>query len=197
MNTPVARCGVSDTFRIKGGMVEKVFLGLGSNRGDSRAILGRACDRLGGLLSGMKQSGIYRTSPLYVTDQPDFLNMVVVGTTGLKPTELLEAVNAIEAGEGRDRAVERLKGERSLDIDILLYGDLTMATDRLVIPHRGMLERKFVLIPLLELEPSVVDPRTGLSFALALPALEGQGIYYDDGSAYNFVDSPEGGGHHA
>jgi 2-amino-4-hydroxy-6-hydroxymethyldihydropteridine diphosphokinase len=144
----------------------------------------------------MRRSRIYRTSPLYVTDQPDFLNLVVAGRTALEPEALLEAVNEIEAGEGRDRSLERRYGERPLDIDILLFGDLVLNSDRLVIPHERMGERRFVLVPLLELDPDLRDPRTGLRFSSLLPALKGQAIYFADGCAYNFVDSPEGGSRH-
>jgi 2-amino-4-hydroxy-6-hydroxymethyldihydropteridine diphosphokinase len=152
-----------------------VVLGLGSNKaetGDSRALLESAVTALGELLPGLRRSSVYETAPLYVTDQPPFLNMAVSGffsrmprggtPRGGTPRELLAAVNRIEAAHGRDRAKERRWGERSLDIDILLFGELIVSESPVLeIPHARLKERRFALEPLLELCPNAVEPGTG------------------------------------
>lgn len=126
-------------------------------------------------------SGLYASAPLYVVDQAPFLNACVCGYFSGSPHELLALVNGIERDFGRDRSAERPKGERTLDIDILLFGDRTVdEPPELLIPHQGLLERKFALLPLLELEPEAADPRTGRALAAACAALGTQGIYYAD-----------------
>jgi 2-amino-4-hydroxy-6-hydroxymethyldihydropteridine diphosphokinase len=126
---------------------------------------------------------LYRTSPRYLFDQPDFLNLVLTGLVDIEPEELLDRTQKIEASFGRDRSRERPKGERTLDIDILLYGSLVLDTERLKLPHPGMLERAFVLVPLLELDPEVIHPGTAERFSDALPAVSDQGIYLHDKAA--------------
>lgn len=93
----------------------------------------------------------------------------------MHPAEMLAVLHEIERGLGRDRARERRMGPRTLDLDILLCGALIMATPDLVIPHPRIQERAFVLVPLLELEPAITDPRTGLPLAAALEALDAKG----------------------
>lgn len=110
-------------------------------------------------------------------DQPDFLNAVAAGDCALEPLELLRRCNTLEAALGRDRSRERVKGPRTLDVDILLYGSALVDLPDLKVPHPGMTERAFVLRPLLELEPGLADPRTGRPFADFLPSVETQGIY--------------------
>ncbi len=156
----------------------RAFLGLGSNLGNASDTLGAAFARLAdGILEGARISRLYRSKPLYVEDQPDFVNAVAAGETGLPPRELLAAVNRIEASFGRDRSREIRNGPRSLDIDILLYGDLVLDEPGLAIPHPRLGERSFALIPLLELEPALVDPRGGRSYAEIARSLPEQGIY--------------------
>jgi 2-amino-4-hydroxy-6-hydroxymethyldihydropteridine diphosphokinase len=160
-----------------------VYLGLGSNAGESAAILDAALVSLGSFISQPRASSLYRTSPRYILDQPDFLNLVLTGLVDIEPGELLDRTQKIEASFGRDRSRERPKGERTLDIDILMYGSLVMDTERLKIPHPGMLERAFVLVPLLELDPELVHPGTGIRFAEVLPSVRDQGIYLHDKAA--------------
>jgi 2-amino-4-hydroxy-6-hydroxymethyldihydropteridine diphosphokinase len=160
-----------------------VYLGLGSNAGESAAILDAALVSLGSFISRPRASSLYRTSPRYILDQPDFLNLVLTGLVDIEPGELLDRTQKIEASFGRDRSRERPKGERTLDIDILMYGSLVMDTERLKIPHPGMLERAFVLVPLLELDPELVHPGTGIRFAEVLPSVRDQGIYLHDKAA--------------
>ena len=112
-----------------------------------------------------------------MVDQPDFLNLVVAGSTLLTPKDLLKRLQAIETAFGRDRSQERFKGPRTLDIDILLYGNDVITSHDLIIPHPGLTERAFVLVPLLEIAPQLRHPSGGESFASHLAAVSGQGIY--------------------
>jgi 2-amino-4-hydroxy-6-hydroxymethyldihydropteridine diphosphokinase len=156
----------------------RVFLGLGSNLGDSAATIRAAFARLSEeVLRSALLSRLYRTRPLYVENQPDFVNAAIAGDTDLGPRELLAAVNRIESLFGRDRAKEIPKGPRPLDIDILLYEDRRIDEPDLVIPHPRIAERRFVLVPLLELEPGLSDPRSGVPYSEILSSLPEQGIY--------------------
>jgi 2-amino-4-hydroxy-6-hydroxymethyldihydropteridine diphosphokinase len=156
---------------------ERVFLSLGSNLGDREANLRRAFSLLSSFCLGLRISGLYRTLPLYLRDQPDFLNAVAEGTTELAPLELLRRLQEIEAELGRDRSREIRMGPRTMDLDILLYGNRLSETADLTIPHPRMKERAFVLVPLLELAPELADPGTGESYAEALNAIGGLGVY--------------------
>lgn len=128
-------------------------------------------------LTDLRVSSVYRTSPRYLVDQADFYNLVVEGSTGLQPLQLLAVTQAIEARFGRDRVREQSKGPRTLDIDILLYGDVHIDLPELVVPHPGMTERAFVLVPLVELAPGLRHPVLGRPFASFLDSVSGQGIY--------------------
>lgn len=151
---------------------------MGSNAGDSKAILTAAIQELGLTLADLETSSLYCTSPQYVLDQPDFLNLVVRGTVDHSdPGLLLGQLQAIETAYGRDRMVEQRYGPRTLDIDILLFGDLIINSPGLTIPHPRIMERAFVLVPILEVEALLVHPGTGQPFKDALPAVAGQGIY--------------------
>ncbi len=136
------------------------FLGLGGNVGDALETLTSACyalhDSTGIAVEDV--SGIYETEPWGGVDQPAFLNCVVRIRTTLSPHELLEELQTTEAAFGRDRSGEERWGPRTLDIDLLLYGDETIATDDLVVPHPRMHERAFVLVPLLEVFPGGALP---------------------------------------
>mgnify|MGYP002355625005 FL=1 len=95
----------------------------------------------------------------------------------MPPGQLLGAVQGIEAQFGRDRSKERSKGPRTLDIDILLFGNEIIDQPDLYVPHPGMTERAFVLVPLLELEPDIRIPGTDRTYASFMPSVSGQGIY--------------------
>lgn len=101
----------------------------------------------------VKLSSLYTSKPFGVTDQPDFINAVLSAKTALAPLELLDVCQALESRAGRVRL--RHWGERSLDVDILLYGDETIDSERLIVPHKGLFERNFVVIPLLELDANL------------------------------------------
>jgi 2-amino-4-hydroxy-6-hydroxymethyldihydropteridine diphosphokinase len=155
----------------------RVFLGLGSNVGDSVHTIHFAFTELALVLSGARLSRLWRSRALYVEGQSDFVNAAVMGETELSPRSLLAILNAIEAAFGRDRSRERPKGPRSLDIDILLYGSLVLNEPDLIIPHTGLGERLFALIPLLDLDNGLLDPVSGVAFSSIAEALPPQGIY--------------------
>jgi 2-amino-4-hydroxy-6-hydroxymethyldihydropteridine diphosphokinase len=153
--------------------VTTAYLGLGANLGDRRAALQGAADALGAIAS----SSVYETDPVgLVLDQPAFLNACIRIDTALDPEALLDRAKQLEADAGRvyDPAHPR-DGPRPLDVDVLLYGDAPFASERLVVPHPGLLERRFVLVPLLELDFDLRTPDgTRLSDALAvLPLTDG------------------------
>lgn len=136
-----------------------VYLGLGSNIGDRFEQLNLA-------IRGLENAGIsveavssaYETEPVgEILDQPDFLNAAVRVSTGLEPEALLDELKAIEARQGRESGRPR-HSPRVIDIDLLLYGDLEFETDRLELPHREVANRRFVLVPLLELDPGLATP---------------------------------------
>jgi 2-amino-4-hydroxy-6-hydroxymethyldihydropteridine diphosphokinase len=147
------------------------YLGLGSNVGDSLGNLRAAADRL----PVVKRSSVYRTEPQgEVLDQPDFLNAAVEIETPLSPERLLRLAKEVEAEIGREFSVVR-HGPRVVDVDLLLLGDLELSTDRLTLPHRDVLTRRFVLVPLLELDPTLALP-DGRRLSDALASLEGQRV---------------------
>jgi 2-amino-4-hydroxy-6-hydroxymethyldihydropteridine diphosphokinase len=153
------------------------YLGLGSNVGDRRANLQRAIELLGARgIEVLASSSTYDTDPVgEVLDQPDFLNACIRIDTELGPEELLDACKDVERELGRDLEGGIRHGPRPIDVDLLLLGDTEHASQRLTLPHEQVLARRFVLIPLLELdmELAVPDGRR-LADALArLPVEEG------------------------
>lgn len=122
----------------------------------------------------MALSSVYVTEPQGLTEQPHFYNMVVEVETGLTPHGLLDRLSDIECALGRVRTVRY--GPRTIDLDLLLYGDEVLSDERLIVPHPRMGERAFVLVPLLEIYPGALDPRTGRAFAEHLHALHTQGV---------------------
>jgi len=138
-------------------MEKRVYLSLGSNLGEREANLRAAIGALPAAGVEVERiSSLYETEPVDYLEQPWFLNCVVEGETKLEALELLHALREIETRMGSKK--ELSKGPRLLDIDILLYGDETIATADLQVPHPRMLERKFVLAPLAEIEPELRHP---------------------------------------
>lgn len=135
------------------------YLGLGSNVGDPAAHLRAALELLEA--EGIEidaVSSAYVTEPVgEVLDQPDFLNAAVRIRTDLEPEDLLDACKRVEAARGRTFDAPR-HSPRPLDVDLLLLGDLEITTDRLTLPHREVTTRRFVLVPLLELDPELTLP---------------------------------------
>jgi 2-amino-4-hydroxy-6-hydroxymethyldihydropteridine diphosphokinase len=139
------------------------YLGLGTNMGDRAANLRAAVAALAGLGAVIRVSDIYESDPIGYADQPRYWNMAVQLSTRLKPAELLGAVKEIEVGLGRVPTFRM--GPRLIDIDLLLYDAVVLNTPLLQVPHHGMLQRPFVLWPLVDLDPGLVHPVTGESVA--------------------------------
>lgn len=144
---------------VDAGMMRVGYLGLGSNVGDRE-------DHLRGAIALLRERGVeveavsslYETEPVgEVLDQPDFLNAAVRIRTELEPEALLDLCKAIEVEHGRMLAAGR-HSPRPLDLDLLLLGDVTLSTERLTLPHPEVTSRRFVLAPLLELDPDLTLP---------------------------------------
>jgi 2-amino-4-hydroxy-6-hydroxymethyldihydropteridine diphosphokinase len=150
------------------------YLGLGSNVGDRRGHLQAAVRRLPDHgVSVRAASSVYDTEPVgEVVDQPEFLNACLRIETDLAPEALLAACKAIERDLGREPGGPR-HGPRPIDVDVLLLGDLVHESDRLRLPHPEATARRFVLVPLLELDPELTTP-DGARLADALAALPGR-----------------------
>ncbi|HKB07616.1 MAG TPA: 2-amino-4-hydroxy-6-hydroxymethyldihydropteridine diphosphokinase [Candidatus Polarisedimenticolia bacterium] len=141
-----------------------VFIGLGSNQGNREGYLSRAIEELRawGLECGLRSS-IYRTDPLEVIDQEEFMNQVVGCMTSFPPEKILEICLAVEKSLGRSRT--RDKGPRTIDLDVLLCGDDIREEGALKVPHPRMHLRRFVLLPLAEIAPGARHPVLGKSAA--------------------------------
>jgi 2-amino-4-hydroxy-6-hydroxymethyldihydropteridine diphosphokinase len=157
---------------------ERVFLSLGSNLGDRMANLAEAIERLGNTprVTVVQASHAYETEPAGVKNQPAFYNLVAEIETDLEPLELLNVAKKVELELGR-KPTERW-GPRTIDIDIVLWGNRVSETGRLALPHSEFRGRDFVLSPFSEIAPEVVDPVSGRTIAelAARPRLEGQCI---------------------
>ncbi len=156
-----------------------VAIGLGSNLGDRAANLDFGHRRLADFVESMLISSLYETEPVGDTEQPRFLNAVVVGQTHLSPHQLLSQLQDAERAAGRRRGRRRY-GPRTLDLDLLLYGSERIDTPELVIPHPRLAERAFVLVPLAEVAPDWPVPgtgRTGETVASLLSRIDPDGVY--------------------
>jgi 2-amino-4-hydroxy-6-hydroxymethyldihydropteridine diphosphokinase len=141
---------------ISGTMSVIAYLSLGSNVGDRHSNLREAIRRLGSLGQIVSVSSFYNTEPVEVTDQAWFLNCAMALECGSKPGQLMSELLRIEKEMGRQRIQK--KGPRSIDIDILLFGDAVVNTPGLTIPHPAMARRRFVLEPLAEIAPEIRHP---------------------------------------
>ncbi|MDY6979672.1 MAG: 2-amino-4-hydroxy-6-hydroxymethyldihydropteridine diphosphokinase [Pseudomonadota bacterium] len=149
------------------------YIALGSNLDDPLAQVRRALAELARMEGATLRaaSSLYRSSPMGPADQPDYINAVAALETGLAPHALLDALQAIEQAHGRQRGAQRW-GPRTLDLDVLLYGQETIDDQRLTIPHPGISERAFVLFPLQEIvAPDFMIPGYG-SLQELLPRVE-------------------------
>jgi len=133
-------------------MMTVTYIGLGSNLGDSRQILAEAVQKLA-MLGAVKTSRLYQSPPMGPQDQPNYLNAAVQLVTDLEPLALLDELQRFEQESGRVRL--RRWGERTLDLDLLMYGEEQIQNERLTVPHIGVMERDFVLMPLLDLEANL------------------------------------------
>ena len=152
----------------------KVAIALGSNLGDREAHLAFGLSALPGFITNLRQSSWHDTLPVGVSsDQPRYLNGVVVGETALSARELLDRLLAIEAAAGRTR--EAPMAPRTLDLDLILFGEQRIEEPGLVVPHPRFREREFVLGPLAEVAPDMVDPVTKLTVAELLTVQRSKG----------------------
>jgi 2-amino-4-hydroxy-6-hydroxymethyldihydropteridine diphosphokinase len=156
--------------------MKNVFLSIGSNIGNRIMNIEKAISYLDEFLNDITVSSFYETKPMYVLDQPNFINVVVRGHTEHDYISLLKMIKEIEADLGREMDSKMVKGPRIIDIDILLINDTIVQTEELTIPHKYMYERQFVLIPLLELEPDLIDPVSRRPFSEFKNALPDQGV---------------------
>jgi 2-amino-4-hydroxy-6-hydroxymethyldihydropteridine diphosphokinase len=157
----------------------EVYLGLGSNLGDRENNLRAAMHHLCGIGEITAVSPIYETEPWGLREQPPFLNAACAVRTDCAPLDLLHLVKSIEEVLGRRPTVRW--GPRIIDIDILLYDDVVIATPELTIPHPSLPERAFVLIPLADIAPQVVHPilhRTIHRLARDVPGREGVRLFH-------------------
>jgi 2-amino-4-hydroxy-6-hydroxymethyldihydropteridine diphosphokinase len=140
----------------------RIFIGLGSNLADPESQVHAAQKALQTLpeTQWVASSSLYKSPPMGPQDQPDYINAVIELETMLSPHNLLDCLQQIEQQQGRVR--ERHWGERTLDLDLLLYGDKIIADDRLQVPHPGIAQRAFVIYPLAEIAADIVIPGKGL-----------------------------------
>ena len=138
-----------------------VYIALGSNVGIGAKQFDHAITLLGEQLSHIKQASRYHSKAVGYTDQPDFLNTAIQAETELSPQELLAFTQMVEQKVGRIRRFRW--GPREIDIDIIFYGDQIVEEPELTIPHARFRERDFVLLPIIDLNPAMIDPVTHLT----------------------------------
>jgi 2-amino-4-hydroxy-6-hydroxymethyldihydropteridine diphosphokinase len=151
-----------------------VYLALGTNLGDRPGNLRNAIAALPPVVTGLESSPVYETPPWGVTDQPAFLNMVVMGETQYEPHELLKQLKLLETRLGRLPSIRY--GPRKIDLDLLFYDDLILNTPELTLPHPGLQERAFVLVPLVDLAPELIHPLTGKTVRQLLAEVGSPGV---------------------
>lgn len=142
--------------------VVRAYIGLGGNL-DNPVLRIKAARAAVKSLAGVGEAGfssLYRSTPMGPSGQPDYVNAVMAVDTSLTPLDLLDRLQAIEVAAGRVRQGERW-GPRTLDLDLLLFGDCLIRSERLIVPHPGLAEREFVLYPLREIAPELEIPGLG------------------------------------
>lgn len=139
-----------------------IYIGIGSNLDNPLQHVQQAIAELQQLPQSnyIATSALYRTAPMGPADQPDYINAVSAIQTTLTPIQLLDSLQAIEHHHGRIRQGSRW-GPRTLDLDVLLYGEKTINDSRLIVPHPGLHQRSFVLYPLQDIDPDLVIPGQG------------------------------------
>lgn len=163
--------------------MNRVAIALGSNLGDRAAHLQYAVDRLRDFLNNLRVSSFIETEPVDVPEpQPTYLNAVAAGETDLPAAEVMKMLLAIEAERGRTRSTAR--ASRTLDLDLILYGDQVIDEGALRLPHPRFRDRLFVLEPMNEIAPEMVDPVTGLTVTELLAKKKGpDALQHQDPSA--------------
>jgi 2-amino-4-hydroxy-6-hydroxymethyldihydropteridine diphosphokinase len=152
----------------------EIYIALGSNLGNRAANLAEAMNALRAVGAVCAQSQVYETAPLYLTEQPAYLNAVVKLETSLTAEQVLTALQEIENTAGRERGVRY--GARILDLDILYYGNAVIETATLQVPHLLLAERAFVLYPLCDVAPNLKHPVTGKASTEMKTAVCGQDV---------------------
>jgi len=159
--------------------LHRVAIALGSNIGDRQSNLAAALHKLRSYVRVERISSVYKTKPVGFTDQPDFLNMTCTGTTDMAPRVLRDALAKIERQIGRRVSIPL--GPRAIDLDLLLYDDLVMRDEDCTLPHPGLPSRAFVLVPLAEIAPDLVDPLSGKTMAELAARVDRSGVVRCEG----------------
>jgi len=156
----------------------KIYLSIGTNIGERKKNLYMAYSYLSSFLTDIQSASIYETTPLYLEAQPLFLNSVLSGYTTFSPGKLLKKLHWIETRMGRKRINNQRMGPRIIDLDILLFSDKSVQEKKLIIPHKSIEERKFVLLPLIELDFCIKNPISGTLYSSYLTKVESQEVNY-------------------
>jgi 2-amino-4-hydroxy-6-hydroxymethyldihydropteridine diphosphokinase len=138
-----------------------VVVGIGANVGDRIATMRAALERLARVAKVERVSRVYETAPVGGPPQPDYLNAAALVSFEGDAEALLDALLAIEHDLGRTRRADQKNAPRTIDLDVLWINGVALATDRLVVPHPRLRERAFALVPLLDVVPDAIDPRSG------------------------------------
>ncbi|MCL2792642.1 MAG: 2-amino-4-hydroxy-6-hydroxymethyldihydropteridine diphosphokinase [Spirochaetaceae bacterium] len=163
-----------------------VYIGVGSNIGNREENIAKAFLLLKNHFLSLETASLYESKALYFENQPDFLNTVFKGVIqeNMTPQHLLSLLLETENILGRERDLALPKGPRTIDLDILLFGNQVINKENLVIPHPGIKERLFVLLPLLELDKNLKHSATGEKYDIFLNSLGKEGIYFYKSNRY-------------
>jgi len=167
--TPLPRGRDASRTLITGDPMGMVLIGLGANLGDPLSQLRSATRQIRGILPIDGVSAIYKTTPVGLLDQPDFLNLVLRARSSASTEDIFALLAAIEQGLGRQRVIKG--GPRTIDIDLLGYGDVVLESDSLVVPHPRLHQRAFVLVPLADVAPQWRHPLLNATVTEMLEAL--------------------------